>query len=155
MEIAKEIEALREMPIPELVARYEELFGRPPRSKNREHVWKRCAWKLQEQRLGGLSRTAKERLEELIGEIDLPLTEKQRTVAGTLKRSRRPSDPPVGTTLVRSWHGQEIQVKVVEGGYEHDGVVHKTLTAAAMAITGSHWNGHLFFFGYPSKRRAG
>jgi hypothetical protein len=145
MEIAKEIEALRQLAIPDLVLRYEELFGRPPRSKNREHMWKRCAWKLQEQRLGGLSRAAKDRLEQLIGEIDLPLTEARRTVAGALKCLAKPGDPPVGTILTRSWHGKEIQVKVVDGGFEYNGLVHKTLSAAAQAITGSHWNGRLFF----------
>ena len=152
MEIAKEIEALREMPIPDLVTRYEELYGRPPRSKNREHMWKRCAWKIQEERLGGLSRAAKDRLEELISEIDLPATEAQRTTTGALKRPLKPGDPPVGTVLTRSWHGKEIQVRVVEGGFECDGVVHKTLTAAAMAVTGSHWNGRLFF-GLTERRR--
>ena len=153
MEIAKEIEALRELTIPDLVARYEELFGCRPRCRNREHLWRRCAWKIQEQRLGGLSRAAKAKLEELIGGIELPLTEKQRTVTGALKRLPKPGDPPVGAVLTRSWHGREVQVRVVDGGFEHDGVVHKTLSAAAQAITSSHWNGRLFF-GLAERRKA-
>ena len=44
-DIAKEIEILRQMAVPELVVRYRELFGREPRVKHREHLWKRCAWK--------------------------------------------------------------------------------------------------------------
>ncbi len=151
MEIAKEIEALREMPIADLVARYETLFGKPPRCRNREHLWRRCAWKIQEQRLGGLSRAAKDRLEELIGEIDLPATEAQRTTTGALKRSRRPGDPPVGTTLVRNWHGKEIQVKVIENGYEWNGVIYRSLSAVAKAATNAHWSG-AYFFGLRRRR---
>ncbi len=103
-------------------------------------------------RLGGLSETAKKRLEELIAELDLPLPEEQRTVSGALKKARKPGDPPVGTTLVRQWHGQEVRVQVLEGGFEHDGVVHRSLSALAKAITGAHWNGRLFF-GLTQRRR--
>jgi hypothetical protein len=69
----EEIEALRRAPVPELVARYQEVWGKPPRVKHREWLWKKIAWKIQEQRFGGLSGVAKRRLEELIAESDLPL----------------------------------------------------------------------------------
>jgi len=145
MEIEKEIEALRKMAVPELVARYREVYGKEPRVRNREWLWKRVSWRIQEMKFGGLSHLAKERLEQIIAELDVPLTERQRSISGRLKRPGRSNDPPVGTILTRTWHGREIQVTVVDGGYEYDGVVHKTLTAAAKAITGSHWNGRLFF----------
>ena len=47
--IAQEIAALREMTVAELKERYRELHGREPRVKNRDWLWKRCAWKVQEQ----------------------------------------------------------------------------------------------------------
>ncbi len=152
MDTAKEIDRLRGMKVPELVEQYTELFGKPPRVKHREWLWKRCCWRLQEIRLGGLSETAKKRLEELIAELDLPLPEEQRTVSGALKKAQKPGDPPVGTTLVRQWHGQEVRVQVLEGGFEHGGVVHRSLSALAKAITGAHWNGRLFF-GLTQRRR--
>ena len=151
--VEKEIAELREMETPDLVAEYERLFGRPPRCRNREHLWRRCAWRIQEMKFGGLSRVAKARLEELISEIDLPLTERQRTVAGVLKRPPKPGDPSVGTILVREWRGKQIEVRVVEGGFEFEGVVYKTLTAAAKAVTGTHWNGRLFF-GLTERKRS-
>ena len=77
-----EIRELRAMPVPELVARYEAAFGKPPRTKHREHLWRRIAWKIQEQRFGGLSSTAKGRLDELIAELDVPLA--RQTVRGAL-----------------------------------------------------------------------
>ncbi len=144
-DITAEIERLRSMTGLELVEQCTELFGKPPRVKNREHLWKRCAWKLQEQHLGGLSGTAKVRLEELISEIGIPKAEAERTVAGKLKKSRKPDEPPVGSVLTRIWHGKTIEVKVVEGGYEYEGVVYRTLTETVRAITGSHWNPKIFF----------
>ncbi len=44
--IAREIEELRGLPTPDLVERYRELWGKEPHCKHREHLWKRCAWKL-------------------------------------------------------------------------------------------------------------
>lgn len=143
--IAQEIEALRQMALPELVVRYRELFGREPRVKHREHLWKRCAWKIQEIQFGGLSDVAKRRLEELIAEIDLPVGEKQRTVAGKLRGTAQPKMPVTGTAFTRQWKGREVRAVAVDGGFECDGVVYKSLTAVALAVTGSHWNGKLFF----------
>ena len=133
------------MPVSDLVARYEQLFGKPPRVKHREHLWKRCAWKVQEIRFGGLSEVAKRRLDELIAEIDLPLGDNQRTVTGRLRGAPKPGDPTVGTTVTRIWKGQEICATAVDGGWECDGVVYRSLSAVAIAVTGAHWSGPLFF----------
>jgi hypothetical protein len=138
------IRELREVTVPELVQRYEAAFGKPPRVKHREWLWRRVAWKIQEQRFGGLSLAAKRRLDELIGELDVPL-QSERVVRGRVGGCRRPRDLPTGTTLSRVWKDQEVLVTAVDGGWEHEGVVHRSLSAAAKAVTGSHWNGRLFF----------
>ncbi len=148
--IAAEINELREMTVADLIPRYRELFGKEPRVKRREHLWRRCAWRLQEQRLGGLSRAARRRLDELIAEIDLPLGEGEVSVSGRLRRA---SDPTVGTILTRVYKGDEIRVTALENGYEWEGVVYRSLSAVAKAITGSHWNGRLFF-GLTARKRA-
>lgn len=143
--ITEEIHELRGMAVPELVVRYEQEFGKPPRVKHKEHIWRRIAWKIQERRFGGLSAVAKKRLDELITELDLPLGKPGRTVSGGLPRSSKPGMPVVGTVLKRSWRGAEIRAVVQENGIEHEGVVYSSLSAAAAAITGAHWNGRLFF----------
>ncbi len=153
--IAKEIMELRELKVPELLRRYEEVFGKSPRIKRREWLWRRIAWKIQENRFGGLSVVAKHRLEELISEIDLPLAESQRSVSGAFRKPRKPGEPPIGTTLLRQWHGRQIEVRVVDEGYELDGVVFRSLSALAEAVTGAHWSGRLFFGLTKRKRRRG
>ena len=145
--MVKEIARLRSLDVPALVAEYERLFGKPPRVRNREALWKRCAWKVQEARSGGLSESAKSRLEELIAQIDLPLGESQRSVAGVLSpnRTAKTGTLAVGTTITREWRGRQVCLTVVENGFELDGVIHKSLSAAAKALTGCHWNGRLFW----------
>ncbi len=148
--ITDEIADLRSMTASDLATRYEVVFGKPPRIKHREYLWKRIAWKLQEQRFGGLSTLAKARLEELIAEIDIPLVERTRGVTGKLAQVS--NAPAVGSVITREWHGRSIIVRVVDGGFEFDSVVYKSLSAVATAVTGSHWDGNLFFGLKPRKK---
>lgn len=140
--ITEEIAELRTLDAHALAVRYEALYGRPPRVKQREFLWKRCAWKLQEQRYGGLSTVAKHRLEELIAEIRLPDEDQLRTVTGRLTKEGAPT---VGSALTREWRGRHIAVRVLDNGFEFEGVIYGSLSAAVRAITGAHWNGKLFF----------
>ena len=132
--IAAEIDELRQMTVAELIPRYCELFGRKPRVKRREHLWRRCAWRLQEQRLGGLSRAARRRLDEVMSQIGIPLGDKKDAVTGRVRRS---TDPLLGTTLVRIYKGQEVRVLVTDAGFEWNGSTYRSLTAAAKAVSAS------------------
>jgi hypothetical protein len=46
---------------------------------------------------------------------------------------------------VRRWRDVELKLHVHENGYEVDGVMHRSLSAAARAVTGSRWDGRLFW----------
>lgn len=148
--IAEEIAELQTMSVPELVERYAEVFGKTPRTKQPVWLWRKIAWKIQEQRFGGLSKTAKARLEELIAEIDLPIG--GRVERGKL-RTVRNNDTALGTTVTRVWKRQEIRATRVEGGWEHEGTVYRSLSALAKAITGSHLSGRAFF-GLTKRRKS-
>ena len=50
-----------------------------------------------------------------------------------------------GTRLVREWDGVEHCVTVLADGFEYDGRSFRSLSAIARAITGTRWNGPLFF----------
>jgi hypothetical protein len=153
MTISKTIIELQTMPAAQLTAQYASLFGRPPRVRNVAWLRRQVAWALQARELGGLSDRAKARLDELVARIDLPLGNaalaRPRPPAARLE----PKDPMIGTTLVREWRGKQLRVEVREGGYEWNGVVYGSLSATAKAITGSAWNGRLFF-GLTTRRAA-
>ena len=150
--ITQQIRALQGMTVAELADRYEELFGGAPRVRNKAFLQRRVAWKLQEQEFGGLSERATKRLEELIAQIDLPLCAPGPRRARGAGR-REPKAPLVGTTLVGHWRGQELRVRVREGGFEWEGTLYRSLSAVARAITGANWNGRLFF-GLTQRRKA-
>ena len=47
--------------------------------------------------------------------------------------------------LTRKHRGKQVAVKVLPAGFEYEGQTYRSLSAVAKAVTGSHWNGHLFF----------
>jgi hypothetical protein len=141
--IAAEIAELRRLPVAVLVVRYEDAFGQPPRVKHRDWLWRKIAWRVQEQRLGGLSGAAGKRLDELIAGLDVPQVTPRTTRAQAPTSTN--GEPPVGSVLVRRWHGREILATRTDAGWECDGVVHGSLSALARAVTGTRWNGRLFF----------
>jgi Protein of unknown function (DUF2924) len=51
----------------------------------------------------------------------------------------------VGTQLIREWRGVEHKVTVLAEGFEWEGRRYKSLSAVARAITGTRWNGLVFF----------
>lgn len=50
-----------------------------------------------------------------------------------------------GTELIRSYEGKKHVVRVIEGGFEYGGHHYKSLSKIANDITGSKWNGWVFF----------
>ncbi len=61
--------------------------------------------------------------------------------------------PIAGTRLVREWQGTVQTVTVTAGGYEWQGRPYQSLSAVARAITGTRWNGWIFF-GLKNQQRA-
>ena len=61
----REINEVRQMSVGQLRAKWRELYGEDTRSRNRDYLFRRLAWRLQELQHGGLSDRAKERIEEL------------------------------------------------------------------------------------------
>jgi hypothetical protein len=92
------------------------------------------AYKVQEQRAGGLSRSTRGALRHA---AQLPAAQQGRA---PLPRKLTP-----GTRLVRDWHGVGHMVVVTESGFEYNGKSWKSLSAIAREITGTHWNGPRFF----------
>ena len=68
-----------------------------------------------------------------------------RTVAALSLYRADPRLPAPGSVLTRPYKGRNLQVKVLERGFEYEGVVYPSLSAVAKAITRSHCSGYLFF----------
>jgi hypothetical protein len=50
-----------------------------------------------------------------------------------------------GTRLVRVWNDRRYEVIVLADGYEFEGRTFRSLSAVAREITGTRWNGKVFF----------
>ena len=52
--IIEQIQELRSMTVNQLRDKYEEVFGESSNARNKDYLWKRIAWKIQELQYGGL-----------------------------------------------------------------------------------------------------
>jgi hypothetical protein len=59
--------------------------------------------------------------------------------------ARDPRIPQPGTVLVRHVDGRTVTVKVLERGFEYEGRIYSSLSPIAREVTGTIWNGLLFF----------
>jgi hypothetical protein len=53
--------------------------------------------------------------------------------------------PRPGGVLTRTFQGKEIKVQVLDAGFGYEGKTWRSLSAIAKAVTGTSWNGYLFF----------
>ncbi len=53
--------------------------------------------------------------------------------------------PPPGAVLQRDYDGRNITVKMLADGFEHQGRHYGSLSAIATQVTGTRWNGLVFF----------
>jgi hypothetical protein len=134
---------LKTMAIPDLKAKWRQLFGSEAQTPNRRHLESRLAYRIQELAYGGLKPQTVERLRKLGEQLD------GGNVA--LRRRRDNGLPIAGTRLIRQWQGVEHTVTVLGDAYEWQGRSYKSLSSVARAITGTRWNGWVFF-GLKSQR---
>lgn len=144
-----DIESLRKLKVKDLKIRYGELFGEPSPSSNRLHLFRRIAWRLQARVEGDLSERARQRAGDLAADVDLrvraPHSFWHQFDQQSTRPARDPRLPAVGTVLQRPYQGRLIVVQVLEDGLEYNGKKYGSLSAIAHQVTGTRWNGFLFF----------
>lgn len=135
------VDRLADMTTGELKVEWARRYAAPAPNLSPDLLRLGIAYRLQEHRLGGVSRSTRSLLREL---------------AAQPKEGERKGPPPrkltVGTRLVRDWHGVGHSVTVLEDDFEYDGKKWRSLTSIAKAITGSHCSGPGFFGLTDSKR---
>ena len=137
--------ALKTAPTSELKDLWRKLNDSEPPPFNRRYLESRLAYRIQELTFGGLKPETVRRLERLGEDLD----------GGDRKKRRMRTDrrPIAGTRLIREWQGAEHVVTVTADGFEWQGRPYKSLSAIARAITGTRWNGWVFF-GLRNHRRS-
>jgi hypothetical protein len=160
-----EIESLRHMTVGQLKIRYREAFGEDSRSNHKQFLFRRIAWRIQANAEGGLSERARRRALEIANDSDLRIRapknflqhdlDGNRTTEGRVLPTQDPRLPMPGTLLVRRYQSRDVIVRVHEDGFECEGRVYRSLSAAVRVAVGTRWNGFAFFGlgGKPGRKR--
>lgn len=126
---ARELATLAKLGKTALWKRYEEVFGTKARTSNPRTLRAAIAHRLA-------------RTPESVPQVAAPRT------AASLPApvpGRDPRLPKPGSVLVREYAGKMHEVTVLADAFLHRGVRHRSLSAIARVITGTSWNGLVFF----------
>ena len=141
-----EIAGLWRMHTDELRKRYREVFGEESTTAHKQHLVRRIAWRLQALAEGDLSERARRRALEIADEADLRKTVPSQFAKHQTPRAWLDTRLPVpGTLLTRVYQDRTVEVKVLADTFEYKGDRYHSLSAVARAVTGTRWNGLVFF----------
>lgn len=155
--LAARVARLRTMTVAELRTEHRALFGEETRSRNRDFLWKRLAWRVQALEEGDVSERVRRRAAEIANDADVRVRAPQgafgtkdapdaeRTIVHNVGRVHDPRLPMPGTVLTRSYKNKVLHVTVLDEGFLYEGRTYRSLSAIATEATGSRWNGFLFF----------
>ena len=133
--VLKQLAALKAIPVANLKQKWRDLFDKEPPPYNRRFLEHRLAYRIQELTYGGLKPETVERLEARAKGLEGKLS----------KRGRIENRPIAGTRLLREWRGIEHTVTVRDSDFVYQGRPYQSLSAIARVITGTRWNGLVFF----------
>ena len=131
-----DIAALVGMDLAELRATWKKLYrSEAPRFFRRELLVRACAYQIQVKAYGGLSPKTRRKLLKIAAGAEQGTF----TTAGAPRRLRP------GTRLVRAYDGVTHTVEVLDDGFAWNRQRFRSLSGIATAITGTRWNGNVFF----------
>jgi hypothetical protein len=129
------MEALAALGLPALRLFWAERWGRPPQYRSRDLMLRALAYRLQVQAEGGLPGASVRRMAVYAAKF-------------MDDRKFTPTPGPLlkpGASLVREWQGARHEVLVTGDGFLYRGRRFRSLSQVAQTITGTKWNGLLFF----------
>ncbi len=138
--VLRQLAALEQMNNEQLREKWLDLYGENAPKYRKAFLVKRLAYRIQELYYGGLSDPAKGCLKRIAA------TDPVATVKVQVPDARKPQDSILpGTRFVRVWNEKRHEVITRDSGFEYDGRIFRSLSAVAREITGTRWNGKIFF----------
>ena len=132
---SEEVRAVAGLDLSALRAAWRSRWGALPKFRSRDMLVRAMAYKIQA---------------EAFGDAPAPLRRKAAEYAAKFAADRKFTPAPgpnlkPGSSLVREWKGVRHEVAVTEGGFAYAGKPYRSLSKVAQAITGTKWNGLVFF----------
>ena len=155
--ILPRVSDLPRLNVAQLQAAHRLMFGAEHPVANCQHLRRKIAWHVQAGREGGLPESVRQHAIAIAREADLRVR-----IADNVSRRLReipldmavttavaqPHDarlPMPGSLIVRKYKDRTLVVKVLDSGFEFEGRRFTSLSAIAVEVTGSRWNGFAFF----------
>jgi len=139
------IEQLQSLSREELIKKWKKLFKtNSPQHARKDFLIKHIVWELQAKKQGGYSAQTQKQLDKLANK----LAKKQEVSETDIKETARQTsvlEIKAGTKLIREYKGEKHEVITLEKEFEYKDKQYKSLSAIAREITGTQWNGKLFF----------
>ena len=138
--VTAEFARLPDFTVNQLVERYTQVFGEECRSRNKQYLVRRIAWRLQANDEGGLSQAAIAQAKKLAGDADVRVTApRKQKLANVSVVPREPSGffdwdprlPPPSNIVERQYKGRMIRVVVLNEGFEYEDERYRSLSAVA------------------------
>lgn len=119
----------------ELKNKWQEIFKTPvPKGYTKLYLIKELAWYFKFNKLPS----------KLQYQLDSLVENYSNTKSVNMKKIKK-FEVTIGTKFIREFKGEKYEVIAVDGGFNLNGKLYKTLSAVANVITGTHWNGKKFF----------
>ena len=125
----------------ELIKHFQEMFGKAPFPYfSRSFLIKYIIYNKQVDKYGDLPLSIQKQINKLIQKY-----QKNKSIINKDIKSTKTYCVDIGTKLIREFKGKKYEVTVLEKGFEYNGKIYKSLSAIANKITGTRWNGKVFF----------
>ena len=131
---------------------YHQIFGVPVSGGNSELARRKIAWHIQAEREGGLPESVRQHALGIAREASIRMqtgvisaTSVAHTTVTGIISDHDSRLPMPGSVLVKEHKGKTLVVRVLDHGFEYEGSKFASLSAVAAQITGTKWNGFLFF----------
>ncbi len=138
--VLRQLATLETLSMEQLHEKWRDLYGGEPPGYKRRFLIKRLVYRIQELFYGGLSEAAKSRLRQ-VAQTDAVA----RVDGGVPNSTQGQADILPGTRFVRIWKDRRYEVLAHPNGFEYEGRMFRSLSAVAREITGTRWNGKVFF----------
>jgi len=139
------IQQLQSLSREELIKKWKKIFKtNSPQHARNEFLIKHIVWELQAKEQGGYSTQTKKQLEKLADK----LSTKQEFNESDIKESCKQTSTleiKAGAKLIREYKGEKHEVIALDKGFKYKDKPYKSLSAIANEITGTRWNGKVFF----------
>jgi hypothetical protein len=131
LDIIRQVLKLKTMSLNELRDLWYSLYKHDPISDTKMYMIPQLAYRIQELAYGGTDEATERKIQQVAHDIS--------------KGKKKSYKPLLGTKIVKEYRDKLHEIFVVADGFSYNGRVYGSLSAVAQQITGTKWNGLVFF----------